>query len=151
MTREGCIEILLICLVSAMSWLAWPYFSSPTPIWQIVLAASTLILLQSLIRDIIILIRDHYSTSHKLMKEAQCFCLESTVGASGIAIGLLLLGLGSPTEIIINRWELFFATLAILGIGFVIKDWVITWNPLGLTREKNHLNVIVRWKSKNQK
>jgi hypothetical protein len=35
-----------------------------------------------------------------------------------------------------------------MALGFIIKDFVISWNPFGLRREKDHLNLIVRWKSK---
>jgi len=30
--------------------------------------------------------------------------------------------------------------------GFLIKDFVFTWNPWSISREKNHLNIAVKWR-----
>jgi hypothetical protein len=150
MTRAEWIEALAIGVVAAMSWLALPYFPSPMPVWQIVLGASALLLVQSLVRDVIILFRRKNSASNELRKEAQCFCLESTVGATGIVAGAALAALGSSTQVTIGRWDFFLAVAATMALGFMIKDWVISWKPPGLRREKDHLNLIVRWKSKSK-
>ena len=32
MTREEWVEVLVIGVVASMSWLAWPYFTSPIPL-----------------------------------------------------------------------------------------------------------------------
>jgi len=36
-----------------------------------------------------------------------------------------------------------------MTLGFAIKDLVISWKPFGVRREKNHLNLIFRWKGKS--
>jgi hypothetical protein len=149
-TRAEWIEILLIGILASMSWLAWPYFPSPIPLWQIVLGVSTLLLLQSLVRDVAILLRTRRSASNELRKEAQCFCLESTVGVTGVVAGAALVGLGSSTNVTISRWDFFLAVAGTMALSFVIKDLVISWKPLGVRREKDHLNLIVRWKSKSK-
>lgn len=144
------IEVLAIGIVAAIGWLAWPHFPSPMPVWQIVLGASALLLVQSLVRDIAILFRRQNSASNEPRKEAQCFCLESTVGATGIVAGAVLAGLMSSKQIAIGRFEFFLAVTATMTFGFLIKDLVISWKPPGLRREKDHLNLIVRWKSKSK-
>ncbi len=150
MTRAEWIEILLIGILAPMSWVAWPYFPSPTPIWQIVLGVSTLLLLQSLLRDVAILLRTRRSALNEPRKEAQCFCLESTVGLTGVIVGAALVGLGSSTDVAISRWDFFLAVAGTMALSFIVKDLVISWQPLGVRREKDHLNLIVRWKSKTK-
>jgi hypothetical protein len=148
MTRAKWIEALAIGVVALIGWLVWPYFPSPTPVWQIVLGTSTLLLAQSLVRDVAILLRSRSSTSIEHRKEAQCICLESTVGATGVVTGAILAGLGRSTQLAIGRWEFFLAVAGTMALGFLIKDFVISWKPPGVRREKDHLNLIVRWKSK---
>jgi hypothetical protein len=150
MTRAEWIEVLAIGFVAPISWLAWPCFPSPTPVWQIVLGASALLLVQSLVRDVAILLRSRRSASNESHQEAQCFCLESTVGATGIVTAAMLAGLGSSTQVAIGRWDFLLAVAGTMALGFIIKDWVISWKPLGVRREKDHLNLIVRWKSKSR-
>jgi hypothetical protein len=148
MTRAEWIEVLVIIALTPVSWLVWPYLSSPMPIWQIVLGASALLLAQSLVRDVAILFRSRRSAANEPRKEAQCFCLESTVGATGVVVGAALAGLGGSTPVAISRWDFFLAGAGTMVLGFLIKDLVISWKPFGLRREKDHLNLIVRWKSR---
>jgi hypothetical protein len=147
MTRAEWIEVLAIGGGATASWLAWPYFYHTMAVWQIVLDASALLLAQSLVRDVAILFR-HRAAQNQPRKEAQCFCLESTVGATGVVAGAALAGLMSSTQIAVGRWEFFIAVAATMTFGFLIKDLVIAWKPFGVRREKDHLNLIVRWKSK---
>jgi hypothetical protein len=148
MTREEWVEVLVIGAVASMSWLAWPYFPSPTPVWQIVLGVSALLLLQSLVRDVAIVLRTRSAASEEPRKEASCMCLESTVGATGIVAGAVLAGLGSSAQVALGRPGFVLAVAGTMTLGFVIKDWVISWRPLGVRREKDHLNLIVRWKTR---
>jgi hypothetical protein len=60
----------------------------------------------------------------------------------------MLAGLCRSTQVAIGRWEFFFAVAGTMVLGFLIKDFVISWKPPGVRREKDHLNLIVRWKSK---
>jgi len=150
MTRAEWIEIFAIAIVAAASWPASKIFHSAIPLWQTVLGASALLLAQSLVRDVAILFRSRHLKSNEPRKEAQCFCLESTIGLTGVIAGLALIGLGSSHQIAISRWEFSIAIAGMMILGFIIKDFVISWNPFGLRREKDHLNLIVRWKSKSK-
>jgi hypothetical protein len=150
MTRAEWIELAMICVVAIIGWLASPYFSSTMPLWQIVLGASALLLAQSLVRDVAILFRSRGLKSNEPRKEAQCFCLESTVGLTGVIAGLALIGLGSSDQIAVSRWEFSIAIAGTMIMGFLIKNLVISWRPFGLRREKNHLNLVVRWKIKSK-
>ena len=146
MTREEWVEVLVIGIVASISWLAWPHFTSPTPLWKIVLGVSALLLAQSLARDIAIMMRSRRPASGEPRKEASCFCLESTVGATGIVTGAMLAGLASSTQFAISQVVFSLAVAATMALGFILKDWVISWRPFGMRREKDHLNLIVRWK-----
>jgi hypothetical protein len=149
MTRAEWIEIFAIAVVAAASWPASNFFHTTIPLWEIVLGASALLLAQSLVRDVAILFRSSRSSAKsELRKEAQCFCLESTVGMTGVIAGLALIGLGSSHQIEMSRWEFSVGVAGTMALGFIIKDFVISWNPFGVRREKDHLNLIVRWKSR---
>jgi hypothetical protein len=115
-----------------------------------VVGISALLLLQSLVRDGAILLRTRRSASNEPRKEAQCFCLESIVGVTGVVAGAVLVGLGSSTDVAIGRWDFSLAVVGMMMLSFIIKDLVISWKPPGVRREKDHLNLIVRWKSKSK-
>ena len=73
-------------------------------------------------------------------------CLESTVGIVGGAIGLGMASLADNKDVTLSNFGFTFAVAGTLAFGPAIKDWVIAWSPWGLRREKDHLNLIVRWK-----
>ena len=150
MTRAERIEILIIGFIAPMTEVAWPYFPSPTPLWQIVLGVSGLLLLQSLVRDTAILLRAAYLAANGPRKEARCFCLESTISTMGIFLGAALVSLGSSTNVTISRGGFFLIVAGTMALSFIIKDLVISWKPLGVRREKDHLSLIVQWKSKSK-
>ena len=148
MARAEWIELLAITVLAATSWLVWPGASAFLPLWEITLGLSALLLAHSLLRDIAILLRSRRSASTSLRKEAHCFCLESTAGSIGIVAGALLAGFAGSTQVEIRRWSFSVAVTGILILGFFVKDLVISWRPLGVRREADHLNLIVRWRSK---
>jgi hypothetical protein len=151
MTRSEWIELVVIAVLAPVCWLVWPRFPTAMPLWQIVLKLSALLLAQSLARDITILLGSRMSTAIAPRKEAQCFCMESTVGVTGVVAGISLAALGVSTHVVIPQWGFCLALLATMSMGIAIKDLVISWNPFGLRREKDHLNLIVRWKSTKRK
>jgi hypothetical protein len=150
MTRAEWIELTTIVVTAAASFFARPLLPSAMPLWQIVLGLSVLLLAQSLVRDVAILFRKRHSQTSEPRQEAQCFCLESTVGMTGVIAGALFVGLGNAHQIPISHLEFSIAVMGILTLGFIIKDFVISWNPIGARREKDHLNLIVRWKRKSK-
>jgi hypothetical protein len=148
MSRAEWIEVLAIVIIAPASWVAWPCLPAPTPLWLVVLCVSAWLLLQSLARDVAILVRSRRAPTPEPGREAQCFCLESTVGLTGVIAGAVLVGLGCSTRVNISHVAFSLAVTATMALCFGIKDLVITWNPLGLRRDQDHLNLIVRWKSK---
>jgi len=150
MTRSEWIELMVIAVLAPVCWLVWPQLPTAMPLWQIVLELSAVLLAQSLVRDVTILLRNRRFAAIGHRKEAQCFCMESTAGVTGVVMGTSLAALGVSTQVVISQWEFCLAILATMSLGFAIKDLVISWNPFGLRREKDHLNLIVQWKSKRR-
>lgn len=98
---------------------------------------------QSLLRDLTIMARKNLHPAEAV--EKQCFCLESLVGVSVLLVGFLLFFSGNSTTLILNGSVWSTVVFATLMIGFLIKDLVLTWKPLGIHREKDHMNIIVKW------
>ena len=146
MTRTDWIEVALIALLIAGSWLLLPLLPAGMSISQVMLMLSALLLLQSLIRDCLILWRTRQIKNADPTREMQCFCLESTVGMTGVVLGLALFGLAGSRQLAVTAPGLVMAAGATLILGFLIKDLVLTWNPFGVKREKDHLNLVVRWR-----
>jgi hypothetical protein len=101
---------------------------------------------QGLIRDVAILLRARKQPAAEKQGEAQCMCLESTVGATGIIAGIVLT-VALTGSVALSRNGFLLAALATMLLGLLLKDVVITWNPLGFKREQDHLNLIVRWRN----
>lgn len=150
MTRAEWIEVLVIAVLAPISWLVLPHISAAMPFWKITLGLSSLLLGQSLVRDIAILLRNRSSASNQPRREAQCFCLESTIGTTGVVTGTALAIFGRSTQVEIGRSHFLLAVAGTMVLGFAIKDLVISWKPFGIRREKDHLNIIVRWKSNSK-
>jgi hypothetical protein len=148
-TQSERIEVLIIAATVPIGWFVWPHVFGPMPIWQIVLGLSALLLAQSLVRDTAIILRSRYTSSLGVRKQAQCFCLESTVGSMGVAVGALLAALGGSSQVAIGPRDFAAAATGTMTLGFLIKDLIITWKPFGVRREKDHLNLVVRFTNKS--
>jgi hypothetical protein len=135
MTAAERVELLMIGVAAGIGWLAWPLFSAVFPLWQVVLDLSALLLTQSLVRDVTILLRQR-SAPGGPRREAQCVCLESSVGSAGIVAAAVLSIMAGSIPVSIGRWGFAMAIAGILLLGFSLKNVVISWNPLGLHRER---------------
>jgi len=74
-----------------------------------------------------------------------CMCLESSVGLTGVVIGVLLAisGTGGSVALDPARWVLLAAV--VLVVGFLAKDLVISWRPLGVRRDPDHHSIVFTW------
>ncbi len=74
-----------------------------------------------------------------------CMCLESSVGLTGVVVGVILALCNVGGQIAFNpaRWMLLTAT--VLALGFVAKDFVISWRPLGVRRDPDHHSIVFTW------
>ena len=113
---------------------------------RILLTASALLLLQSLVRDLLLLARGRGQSSSVPTRKARCMCMESTIGAGGVLAGMLALGLGVDVAVAVPPWAWSILAVAVLGFGFWIKDYVIGWNPWRIEKDPDHMNIVFTWK-----
>lgn len=145
MTRAERIEAALIAVLALASTLAWSYLPAEIAVSRWILGGAVLLLAQSLLRDTTILLRGRGAKQRAPVHTASCMCLESAIGAVGVFIGLGAAGFANFGTASLGRVAFSLSVIGTLAFGLVIKDWVIAWNPLGFRREKDHLNLIVRW------
>ncbi len=142
------VEIALIPLVAAGFWFMAPYLPKNVSFGLIVLGASGLLLFQSLMRDVWLLSQTRRRDRTTPQRAIRCMCAESTAGILGITLGILLLvGAGSHLSIALVPIEWCVLLVGVLGFGFLIKDLVIEASPWRIRRDKDHLNILVKWRS----
>ncbi len=146
MTTLEKIEIALIPIFGIGFWLIAPALPSQLGAGALLLSLSALMLLQSLIRDLFLLANVKRMSQPIKYRAARCMCLESTVGMTGIFIGAGVLGLGVEQLVVIENWEWGALAILIMLAGFTIKDFVIESRPWQIIRDKNHVNILFKWK-----
>ena len=146
MTRAEITELTLIPLVAA----GYANFTSPqtacTPVGSILISCALLLLVQSLVRDLYLLVRMRRTPQATTRTSARCLCLESAVGLSGVVAGALLLGAAVPYGFVMDGWAWGAVSFATLLLGYRIKDYVFEWNPWRIRRDKDHHQIIFAWK-----
>jgi len=145
MTLTEKTELALIPVVGAVVWLLAPVLPDKLAVGRLLLIVSALILFQGLVRDIWLLFRDTHAEPAP-RKVARCMCVESTVGVTGIVIGLILLGAGIGQPVLISGWLWSVLIMVVLSTGFLMKDYVVEWSPWRIRQEKNHMNIVFTWK-----
>lgn len=140
------IELGLFPIVGLGVWWMTRGLSYEIPVAQLLLWASALLLLQGLVRDLCLLARQRRSAQRTPRRAARCLCVESTLGATGIVLGAVLLGAGIGAHFVVEGWLLSVLLMALMSMGFLIKDTVLEWNPWKLYKDKDHLNIVFTWK-----
>jgi len=103
---------------------------------------AVVIFIQSLTRDLVLMVT--LVKSGEPVKK-HCICLESVVGLGCLLAGFLLLFSNYSIVLLLNKVTQVASIFSVLIAGFLIKNLVLTWRPFGVRREKNHMNVIVKW------
>ena len=146
MTTAERIELALIPFVGVAVWLTAARLPGQIGIGPLLLAASVLLLFQGLIRDLWLLFKRRQDSQIGARREALCMCVESTVGLTGIVAGLILLGSAADLTLLVGRTLWSILAVAVLAIGFAIKDLVFEWRPFRIRRDKDHVNLVFSWK-----
>lgn len=149
MTTAEKIELALIPLLGICSWLIASELPNQMDIGQLLLAMSAFLLLQSLIRDLWLLANQR-GTQPELQRKIRCMCAESTVGMTGIIVGIVLLGVGIDASLPMSNLSWSILVMAIMSLGFIMKDYVIEWNPFRLHKDLDHINIIFTWNKGDQ-
>lgn len=136
-------ELAGITAMTALSWFA-PEFS--LRVGGLVTAASLLLLLQGFCRDVWLWQAARRNPVQEAPRYAACMCVESTIGLTGIiaAAGLTAFRFGPPYPVT-QPW-LTLGVAGVLVAGFLLKDFVFTWAPWRIYREKDHATLHFRWK-----
>lgn len=145
MTSAEKAELALIPVVGVVAWLLSDRLPERIGVGALLLGASVLLLLQGLVRDLWLLSRRRLAAQEGAPRQALCMCVESTVGVTGVAAGLMVLGSGVDARLAVAPWQWCLLAAGILSVGFAIKDFVLEWRPFRIRRDKDHLNVVVSW------
>lgn len=147
MTTAEKIEVTLIPLAGAAIWLMGKWLPIYIGIGLLLLASSVLLLFQGLLRDLWLLSKRKRDTQSGVRRKLLCMCVESTVGMTGVVAGLIILGSAINWPVAMCPWIWSLLAIAVLIIGFAIKDFIFEWRPFRIRRDKNHLNIVFSWKS----
>jgi len=145
MTATEKIELLLIPVMGIGFWFIAFILPDMISVGRLLLAASSFLLFQSLLRDLYLLLKKRDDQAD-LKRTAQCMCIESTVGITGIVIGCILLGVGVGQLILMNEWKWSVMAMLVLSCGFLMKDYILEWDPWQIRQEKDHMNIVFTWK-----
>ena len=146
MTKGEKTELALIPVLGIGVWLVAPALPEQMGVGRLLLAASAFLLFQSLVRDLWLLARDKRASQPSPRRAARCMCIESTVGATGIVVGAILLGTGITRSVVMDDWVWSVLVMLVVGIGFLIKDYVLEWSPWRIRRDRDHMNIVFTWK-----
>jgi len=106
-----------------------------------------LIFLQSLVRDILILLKKKQSVNMKTRESKLCLCAESTLGLTVLILGILFSKIGSSQPVFIDSTRLCSWTTFWMLFSYSIKDFVIHTSPLRIEKDSEHINILMRWKA----
>ena len=106
-----------------------------------------LIFLQSLVRDILILLKKKQSVNMKTRESKLCLCAESTLGLTVLILGILFSKIGSSQLVFIDSTRLCSWTTFWMLFSYSIKDFVIHTSPLRIEKDSEHINILMRWKA----
>ena len=146
MTKGEKFELAVIPVLGIGFWLMAPAVPGQVGVGRLLLAASAFLLFQSLVRDLWLLARDKRASQPSPRRAARCMCIESTVGATGIVVGAILLGTGITRSVVMDDWVWSVLVMLVVGIGFLIKDYVLEWSPWRIRRDRDHMNIVFTWK-----
>lgn len=146
MTRAEQVELALVPVLGIAVGLLDERLPASASIGAVLLAASCLLLLQGLVRDLWLLSQRRRQTPAGPMRTALCLCAESTVGVAGVVAGLALLGSPIGAAVPLSPLLAGGLTAGVLAFGFAIRDLVVEVRPFRIRRERDHLNLVVGWR-----
>jgi hypothetical protein len=142
MTTAEKIEVTLIPLAGVAILLMGEWLPTAIGIGSLLLASSVLLLFQGLLRDLWLLFKRKRDTQSGKRQEILCMCVESTIGVTGVVAGLVIFGSAINRPVLMSPWIWILLVVAVLTIGFAIKDFIFEWRPFRIRRDKNHLNIV---------
>lgn len=140
------VELSAIPFATALAWFGplGPTFT--LKIGGLITATSLLLLLQGFCRDVWLWRAARRATKNPALHSAQCMCVESALGLTGILSAAGLTAFSFGPDISVTRPGLTTAVGAVLVVGFLLKDFVFEWSPWKIYRAKDHATLQFRWK-----
>ena len=140
------VELGAVAAVPALvAWLA-PRPHLALEAGELVAGAALLILVQGFFRDLWLLRQAKRNPAAAPAREAQCMCVESALGMTGLLAGIGLVAVGLDGVVALTPPALTAAVFGTMLAGFLLKDFVFEWSPWRIYREKDHAQVIFRWR-----
>lgn len=146
LTAAEKLELALIPVAGVISVFVAERQPGQISIGVLLLGASVLLLLQGLVRDLWLISQRNRPSRDSAPQEALCMCVESTVGVTGVVAGLIILGSTIDSRLSVSPLLISLLTTGILIIGFAIKDFIFELRPFRIRRDRDHLNIVFRWK-----
>jgi len=148
MSRTEIGELIAIVMTLVCLALLSTYFPSLIKVSTLILTAAVTLLFQGLLRDLWYLWLKRSAKSQDIDAiHKRCMCLESVLGLNLVLVGLMVLGIGINTTIVVAQNLFIGVFAAVLISGFLLKDYVVSWNPWRIYQEKDHMNIIFSWKN----
>lgn len=153
MIKREKIEVACIMVVIFGLYFYAKTFNQDISFGRLLLGCSALLLLQGLIRDVCILFFSRKKNVQNLSNNDEddkvkmpCMCIESTLGMLGIIIGgvLLFAASGMNIQMTTHTWWVLLSSVVI--VGFLVKDYVLHWDPWKIAKEREHINVLFGFK-----
>ncbi|MEO0509570.1 MAG: hypothetical protein AAF065_06900 [Verrucomicrobiota bacterium] len=144
LSKADKVELCLITVAVSLLFLLREQLSERMIAGNLITSLALTLLLHGFIRDIYRLIEMRLRKSTEPAIELRCMCLESTLGLPLVILGVML-------AVVLPDWKWQLPTLlsamlysGTLIVGYLIKDLVITWRPLGIRRIKEHSRIHFR-------
>ena len=135
------IEIAAIAMVLGLVWIL------PLPdrldLGYLVLVLAVVFLLQSLVRDVCLLVAMRRGRLVIPVQEKPAFCLESILGVIGVLVGIYLALSHSHGSVEVSSLGWMLGLGLTMTAGFLLRDTVVQWRPFSVYRDPGHLNYIV--------
>lgn len=131
-------------ITAGVAWLS-PRPGVTLEVGELLAGVALLVLIQGFFRDLWLL-RQARRQPAATARSARCMCVESALGLTGVVAGIGLVGLGLTGSVFISVSGLTASVGAALVAGYLLKDFVFEWSPWKIYREKDHAQVIFRWR-----
>lgn len=140
------IELVAIPAGVAVAWWLTPRGGWRLETGELLAGGALLLLVQGFFRDLWLLREARRQAMHTPVREARCLCVESALGLTGIVAGIGLAGLGLTNPVTFGATGLALGVGGTMTAGYLLKDFVFEWAPWKIYREKDHAQVIFRWR-----
>ncbi|HEY4300908.1 MAG TPA: hypothetical protein VGM73_08550 [Candidatus Didemnitutus sp.] len=141
------VELAAIPCAAIGAGLAVPAAGFPVEVGILVSGGALVLLVQGGMRDVWLLLRARRRKTPPA-RIAACMCVESAVGLTVLLAGVALVGFGLTNPVVLRPVPVALGAGGVLAIGFALKDFVFEWSPWRIRREKNHAQIVVRFRAK---